>query len=208
MFDISKKLSDSLFQWLASRRYGSPIDEHTLISRDIVEIFTWDKGVLNDPNDLSELEARKYELKNTDRKTTDIPNDLQVVVNMMVDGGLNAYGKNRTGESIKTNVNALFGTGTTGELATNTQIETQVLAKSFTTDGSRQNIDASFQEKYLMPVLDTDYTGSLTEAGLADGPAPPTDTLITRYTFTAVTISAVQLAQFLTTVTKQRGIVA
>jgi len=210
--NYTDKQLDNLWSKLCEKRYGVPNPVHLSLQYDKCDMILWNQDEL--PSDvvdnatIDNVQPLIDEYLSAENKHTVIaPVQWEQGFNILVDDGLNEMAKRDTAESTTTNLFYLFGSNGTAEVAGDSALNTQVLAKSFASAGSRGVITASKTGKYLMPVSSSDYTGAVREAGLATGNNPPTDVLITRYTFPLVTIAAPQLLTAITTIVYKNGTV-
>jgi len=131
--------------------------------------------------------------------------DDENIPNLLLNLGMKNMGQLSTAESVKTNTECNTGDSNTAELVANNSLANQLKSKVFDTDGDRETVDQ--QERYTMMFFRSDFASDviLREAGIATGPAPPTDIQILRVTFADKPIGAGQGMSIHVTVTHKNG---
>lgn len=204
-----KRIDDWVWNHQVKKRFGIPHAIHMVVKTDECQMVLWHEDDVPElfarPNDISLHEKLIAEWKQAARNTVAKPLKYIRKFNIITNDGISDISKNRTGETTNTNLWYLYGDASSpAEDLGDHALNNKVFGASFASKGSRASINGT--EKYLMPILYTDYVGAIREAGLATGPTPPTDILLTHYTFPLVTIATSTLLTALTTITNRNGI--
>ncbi|GKS67362.1 hypothetical protein YTPLAS73_09090 [Nitrosarchaeum sp.] len=217
--ELNKKFSKLLWNRAVKQRFGFG-PEHLTMYYSAWNFAKWpldetyDYFVNNHKKGIENYDKLIRECNSTDRNTTIRPKLVNKIYpkinglpNIITSNGLLEIAKSRTGESTKTNTHMVFGSGTASEALSDTQLESQMFAKSFDADGARTVETSTNLEKYLMPVLPSDDTPpfSVTECGIATGASPPTDILISRVTFNSIQVDTDDLLTVLVTIGHENG---
>jgi hypothetical protein len=203
------------------KKHGFGLD-HSTIQNNKWTLAVWNEDSVphfRDSNHLiSDLDSIWKELANTDRNTTVLPEQAEILTdkknylldysknvdNILTNAGMGDMAKNRTAESSNGTSHVAVGTGTTTESVSDTALETEVDRKAWA-----EKVTVNQTERYASSFSRSDFSSdvTLTEAGGFTDDNTGDNILVFRVTYSDKSISTGQIMTTQVAITHVNGTV-